>query len=262
MNQSQLHCPNGHTPPLGKETSRFCVICGAPMAVTCPHGHEVKPAPYCNVCGAPLPSTDLSAAAEERAQETPREDGPSVGTTPPTRRPNRRLLIPTAAVLLALIIGGGTYLGITQWTGSDSIQRISPVPTSAYPSPTTSEMSPPQPTEQPPSISPTPSSPTTESSPATGSPEGTVEAYFDAINVGDYRRAWELGGKNIQGGSYTAFAQGFKDTAHDSVTIVSVVGDTVEVELDATQTDGTHQYFAGTYTVRDGVIVAADIQRQ
>jgi hypothetical protein len=232
------------------------------MAVTCPHGHEVKPAPYCNVCGAPLPSTDLSAADEERAQETPGEDGPSVVTTPPTRRPNRRLLILTAVVLLALLIGGGTYLGINQWTGSDSSQRIGPAPTSAYPSPTTSEMSPPQPTEQPPSISPTPSSPTTESSPTAEGPESTVEEYFDAINAGDYKRAWELGGKNIQGGSYSSFVQGFEDTAHDSVTIVSVVDETVEIELDATQEDGSHRYFAGTYTVRDGVIIAADIHPQ
>ncbi|MFI2262812.1 hypothetical protein [Streptomyces tubercidicus] len=36
----------------------------------------------------------------------------------------------------------------------------------------------------------------------------------------------------------------------------------VEVELDATQTDGTHRHFAGTYTVRDGVIVAARIHRE
>jgi hypothetical protein len=42
------------------------------------------------------------------------------------------------------------------------------------------------------------------------------------------------------------------------LSIVSTSGDTVGVQLDATQTDGTHKYFAGTYTVKDGVIVAAD----
>jgi len=40
-----------------------------------------------------------------------------------------------------------------------------------------------------------------------------------------------------------------------------VSGDTVTVRLDSTQTDGTHKDFAGTYTVKDGVIVAADIRR-
>ncbi|MFE9968709.1 hypothetical protein OG894_44040 (plasmid) [Streptomyces sp. NBC_01724] len=54
----------------------------------------------------------------------------------------------------------------------------------------------------------------------------------------------------------------FEGTASDSVVIISVTGDKVEIELDATQADGTHRYFAGTYTVRDGVIVAADIQRK
>ncbi|MFJ9106265.1 hypothetical protein ACIRJM_48515 [Streptomyces sp. NPDC102405] len=107
-----------------------------------------------------------------------------------------------------------------------------------------------------------PSSPTTQSSPAEGSPEGTVLAYFDAINTGDYERAWELGGKNLQKGSYSSFVQGFEDTAHDSVTITSTVGATVEVELDAAQKDGTQRYFAGTYTVRDGVITAADIHNK
>lgn len=55
-------------------------------------------------------------------------------------------------------------------------------------------------------------------------------------------------------------ASAFATTASDSVTIVSTNGDTVQL-LDALQTDGTHKYFAGTYTVRDGVIVAADVRR-
>lgn len=56
-------------------------------------------------------------------------------------------------------------------------------------------------------------------------------------------------------------ASAFATTASDSVTIVSTNGDTVQMLLDALQTDGTHKYFAGTYTVRDGVIVAADVRR-
>jgi hypothetical protein len=43
------------------------------------------------------------------------------------------------------------------------------------------------------------------------------------------------------------------------VSVVSASGNTVTVQLDAAQTDGTHKYFAGTYTVKDGVIVSADI---
>ncbi|WP_053695717.1 excalibur calcium-binding domain-containing protein [Streptomyces sp. NRRL F-5755] len=53
---------------------------------------------------------------------------------------------------------------------------------------------------------------------------------------------------------------GFADTAHDSVHVTGVRGDTVSVALDAEQRDGSVRSFAGTYTVRDGVIVAADIR--
>ncbi|MFC9878206.1 hypothetical protein ACFVJW_01055 [Streptomyces libani] len=93
-------------------------------------------------------------------------------------------------------------------------------------------------------------------------PADVVEAYFQAINNGEYVAAWALGGKHITGQPYDYFVRTFSDTARDDVTVRSVVGNNVEVELDATQTDGTHRYFAGTYTVRDGVIVAARIHRE
>lgn len=121
------------------------------------------------------------------------------------------------------------------------------------------------PTTAPPSTGPTvPSAPTTTSasSPATTSTDAAqavVEQYFAAINAGNYALAWSLGGMNIEQGSYGSFVQGFAGTSSDNVTIVSVAGDTVTVQLDATQTDGSHKYFAGTYTVKDGAIVAADI---
>ena len=88
-----------------------------------------------------------------------------------------------------------------------------------------------------------------------------VYDYFAAINAGDYALAWSLGGRNLQGGSYDSFVQGFSGTAYDSVTILSSVGETVESQLDAVQTDSSHRYFAGTYTVRGGVIVGADIRQ-
>ncbi|WP_435602897.1 hypothetical protein [Streptomyces sp. bgisy130] len=92
-------------------------------------------------------------------------------------------------------------------------------------------------------------------------PADVVDAYFTAINNGEYVAAWTLGGRHITGRPYDSFVQSFNDTTRDDVTIRSVTGNTVEVELDATQTDGTHRYFAGTYTVEDGVIVAAHIHR-
>lgn len=96
--------------------------------------------------------------------------------------------------------------------------------------------------------------------PAATNDAGTVvEDYFAAINAGDYAHAWALGGDNIENGSYSSFVQGFSGTSYDAVTILSVSGNTVSIDLDATQTDGTHKYFSGTYTVSNGVIVGADI---
>jgi hypothetical protein len=100
------------------------------------------------------------------------------------------------------------------------------------------------------------SPPTTTS---TNTAQAVVEQYFAAINAGNYALAWSLGGMNIEQGSYNSFVQGFAGTSSDNVTIISVSGDTVTVQLDAIQTDGTHKYFSGTYTVKDGSIVAADI---
>lgn len=105
---------------------------------------------------------------------------------------------------------------------------------------------------------PAPAAPPPSTANASG-PQAVVQAYFAAIDAGNYALAWSLGGKNIENGSYDSFVQGFSGTSYDAVTVLSVNGDTVSVDLDATQTDGTHKYFSGTYTVQNGVIVGADI---
>ncbi|WP_431678163.1 DUF4352 domain-containing protein [Kitasatospora sp. KL5] len=92
----------------------------------------------------------------------------------------------------------------------------------------------------------------------TGSPRQVVEQYYAALNARDYARAWALGGHNLSP-TYRQFVDGFATTAADSLTVVGVRGDTVAVHLDALQTDGTHRHYAGTYTVRNGEIVAASI---
>ncbi|MFD7666899.1 hypothetical protein [Streptomyces sp. NPDC059788] len=86
-----------------------------------------------------------------------------------------------------------------------------------------------------------------------------VQDFYAAVNARDFRRAWDLGGKNL-GGSYSSFAAGFADTVRDTVHVVGVSGDVVTVTLEAAQRDGSVRTFAGTYTVRDGGIVAADIR--
>ncbi|MFF3599188.1 DUF4352 domain-containing protein [Kitasatospora indigofera] len=94
--------------------------------------------------------------------------------------------------------------------------------------------------------------------PAAADARATVEAYFAALNAKDYPAAWALGGKNL-GSSYQDFKAGFASTARDDVTVTAVNGAVVSVVLDGVQDDGSHRVFSGTYTVRGGVIVGADI---
>ncbi|MEU9407557.1 hypothetical protein AB0E08_18010 [Streptomyces sp. NPDC048281] len=90
---------------------------------------------------------------------------------------------------------------------------------------------------------------------ASGGPSDVVTAYFAAISARDYRTAWSLGGKNLDS-SYDSFVSGYATTERDTVTVVSVAGDEVQVTLDAVQTDGTTKSFDATYTVQNGVITS------
>ncbi|MFJ4521374.1 hypothetical protein ACIP4Y_10565 [Streptomyces sp. NPDC088810] len=98
----------------------------------------------------------------------------------------------------------------------------------------------------------------TGSTEAADGPAGTVTRFFDAVNQRDFATAWDLGGKNLDA-SYTSFVSGFGTTERDDVTIASVQGDTVWVQLVARQTDGTRKSYSGRYTVADGVITDASM---
>lgn len=85
-------------------------------------------------------------------------------------------------------------------------------------------------------------------------PAATVLAYVAAINGHDYALAWWLGGRNT-GLSYPSFVSGFSTTVRDTLTILSVSGETVTARLTAQQTDGHVDTYQGTYTVDGGVII-------
>jgi hypothetical protein len=91
-------------------------------------------------------------------------------------------------------------------------------------------------------------------------PAAVVQAFYDAVNAHDYRRAWELGGKNLSD-SYQEFADGYAHTDHTTVKVRQVSGGTVTVDLIADEYNGRRQSsFTGTYTVRDGEIVDGDME--
>jgi hypothetical protein len=87
-----------------------------------------------------------------------------------------------------------------------------------------------------------------------------VDNFYSAVNSQDYQTAWSLGGSNLSK-TYSDFVAGFDGTAHDAVTIASVSGSIAQVDLAAEQTDGTTQYWAGSYTVTDGVITHGKLVR-
>jgi serine/threonine protein kinase len=110
---------------------------------------------------------------------------------------------------------------------------------------------------------PSPPSPATTGKPTTAAPAGpaaTAEAYIAAINAHDYAKAWHLLGAKYTDSSYSSFVNGFKGTAKDNLTVLSVTGNVVTVRLAATQTNGSVKSYQGTYTVVGGVITQADIE--
>lgn len=89
-----------------------------------------------------------------------------------------------------------------------------------------------------------------------------VSQFYQDITDHDYSAAWALGGDNISNGaSYATWVAGYQDTtASIALGTTSDFGsDQVQAELIATQLDGTVKTYEGTYTVQNGVIVAANV---
>jgi serine/threonine-protein kinase len=93
---------------------------------------------------------------------------------------------------------------------------------------------------------------------AASGPRTVVQEFFDDINGHKYLAAWHL---TPEKEPYLKFRDGFIGTAQDTLTIQSVNGNVVTATLVALQTDGTVKNFAGTYTVTNGIISSANVQR-
>ncbi len=151
--------------------------------------------------------------------------------------------------------GSGYSGGYSGGSGPSSPDTPAPDTSTAYETPTWLSTDSADPTDTASSPAGTES---TESTEAADGPAGTVTRFFEAINEHDYQTAWDLGGKNLDA-SYTSFVSGFATTERDDVTIESVQGETVWVDLLALQTDGTQKSYSGRYTVVDGVITDASM---
>jgi hypothetical protein len=89
-----------------------------------------------------------------------------------------------------------------------------------------------------------------------------VSQFYQDITDHNYSAAWALGGANIANGvTYATWVAGYANTtAGIALGTVSDFGaDQVQADLIATQLDGSVKTYEGTYTVQNGVMVAANI---
>lgn len=152
-----------------------------------------------------------------------------------------------------------------------TVNTSAPPPSSASPSqsatgaPTPTPTGPTAPTSPAVPIPPAPPRTTSPPPPVTvpnvTSPWAVVSAYYAAIESGNFAEAWALIGSGATTGqTYQEFVDGFACTGAQAVTNDGVRGDQVSFTLTAVDTCTGHiQTFSGTDTVRNGVIVAADV---
>ncbi len=99
-------------------------------------------------------------------------------------------------------------------------------------------------------------------------PAAVISGYYEALNARRYNDAYRLWSQSgeASGKSETDFAAGFAQTQTvsvslgDSVRTEGAAGSqyaTIPVTIDATLRNGTHQHFAGTYTLRRSMVDGA-----
>jgi hypothetical protein len=87
-----------------------------------------------------------------------------------------------------------------------------------------------------------------------------VDQFYQDITDRNYPAAWTLGGDNIGGTNYSQWVLGYDTTASIVIVTANNFGSgQVDAEIAATQDDGSIRDYEGTYTVANGVIVAANI---
>jgi hypothetical protein len=90
------------------------------------------------------------------------------------------------------------------------------------------------------------------------SPEAVVTSFYNAINRGEFARAYSYYQEGEGVGDYNEFVTGYADTVHVEVTTRAATSEgaagsiyyTLPVAIDARETDGRHAGFAGCYTLR------------
>lgn len=96
--------------------------------------------------------------------------------------------------------------------------------------------------------------------PAYSNATSVVDQFYQDITDRDYPGAWALGGRYIGGSDYASWAAGYATTASITLGTASYFSSgQVDVDIYATQTDGTVRTYSGTYYVSGGAITSASI---
>ena len=175
-------------------------------------------------------------------------------------RNNRWTQIAIAALILAFTATGSAAAAITFARPANVTVTLRPVAAasskaSAPPAVTAKPIA--SATAAPAPAAPAPAAP----APAYSNPTAVVAQFYQDITDHDYAAAWSLGGQNLSGGTgYTAWVAGYATTASIYLSTYGTWSNgTVWANITATQSDGSVRPYYGTYTVSDGVIVAANI---
>lgn len=159
--------------------------------------------------------------------------------------------------IIIAILAAAAVLGFTACT---TVNTSAPSPTPHTSAPSTTS-----PTAGPTSGSTSQAAPGTTAPPVPNvtSPWAVVSAYYGDIESGNYTEAWALiGSGSTTGQTYQQFVSGFACTGSQQLTEEGTSGDQVTFSLTATDscTGQVHTY-AGTDTVQNGTIVAANVQQ-
>lgn len=191
------------------------------------------------------------------SERAPHEPAPDIAPAP-DHVPGHVLYAAGIVTAIAAVLAGGIWCLVSIFGTQSTNASPTAVATSAYAVQSTAPVAPID-TASPFDPSPSPSATTPSSSPTPLSdPAQVVNAFYAAINAGDWQTAWDLGGDNL-GQTYDTFVAGFNNTYNDAVTAQDTSATTASIQLTATQNDGTEQQYSGTYTVVNGVITSADI---
>ena len=162
------------------------------------------------------------------------------------------------------ILLAGSALAVLALAGCGSAAAL-PAPKAPAPTVTTTVFAPAKTititrTATPPPAT-TAAAPAPQPQPQFANATAVVTQFYQEITDHNYTAAWALGGNNVSGGvGYDAWVAGYGTTESIDLGTFSYFGSgQVQTVLSALQTSGAVYTYTGTYTVQNGIIVAAHI---